>query len=110
MLSVPITTSSTDYTSSGSPNDNKATWTLGKSIGYFTSTDAQSTTPWYNNDSYGVGSSVMFSYQYTLSSNVVKSINFSSKFYASAVTNNGTYVTKYLTFLHDVDSSIIVTP
>lgn len=89
---------------------NVVDWTLEKYFGYYGSTDAQSTSPWYNNDEYGVGASVNFSYQSSVSGNANKSILFSSQFYCSVVADETTYVSKYLSFYNDVNSIITVTP
>lgn len=110
LITVPITTNYTDFTASGSPNENKASWILEKYFGYFNSTDAQSTSPWYDDDDYGMGGKVNFSFQASTSVNIQRDITFSGTYYCSAVADEYTYVTKYLSFYHYTESSITITP
>lgn len=110
LITVPITTNYTDFTASGSPNENRASWTLEKYFGNFHSTDAQSSRPWYDDDDYGMGGKVNFSYQANTSTNIQRDITFNGTYYCSAVADGGTYTTKYLSFYNNTDSTITITP
>ncbi|WP_432409369.1 hypothetical protein [Wukongibacter sp. M2B1] len=110
LISVPIKTNYTDFTASGSPNENKASWILEKYFGFFETTDAQSDEPWYDDDEYGVGATCTFSYRSSVSSDVDKDIEFYARFYCSATEHESGYTTKYLSFHHDIESTIEVTP
>lgn len=89
---------------------NNVSWTLEKYFGYFHSTDAQSSSPWYDDDDYGMDGKVNFSYQANISKNIQTDITFNGTYYCSAVADEGTYITKYLSFYHDTDSTITITP